>query len=225
MSMMNSGRLRRARIACSTSVRVRMGSAAPVAVMTMSDSRRARRPDRSQGWRCRPSASASARGVRHRPARDEHPPDPLRAHVQRRELAHLARADDEHVAPLQIAEDLARQRDRRVADRDGARGERRLRAHALADGERRVEQPVEQRAGRAALGGQAVARPSPVRGSAARRPRANRGRPRRGTGGGPRRGRPCRRRAARAPRCGTPWKSETNASSSRLVSSASSQAT
>ena len=45
--------------------------------------------------------------------------------------------------PVEVAEDLLRQRDRRVADRHGAFAEAGFAAHALADGERGVEQAVE----------------------------------------------------------------------------------
>ena len=63
----------------------------------------------------------------------------------RGQLAHLAGADDDDVAALSRRRS-SRERDRRVADRHRARAEAGFRAHALADAERRVEQPVEHRA-------------------------------------------------------------------------------
>ena len=51
-------------------------------------------------------------------------------------------------AARQVAEDLSRERDRREADRDGPSTERGLGPDPLADAERRVEQPVQERAGR-----------------------------------------------------------------------------
>ncbi len=68
--------------------------------------------------------------------------------MQRRQFAHLAGADHGHGPAAQIAEDLFRQRRCGVADRDGAGTEAGFRAHALADGERRVKQAVQQRADR-----------------------------------------------------------------------------
>ena len=52
------------------------------------------------------------RRVRHRPADDRDVLHALRLHVQRGQLAHLAGADDEDAAALQVAEDLPRERDR-----------------------------------------------------------------------------------------------------------------
>jgi hypothetical protein len=51
------------------------------------------------------------------------------------------------ISPFQVAENLLRQRHGGKADRDRTRSEAGLRPHALAGGERRVEQPVQQRAG------------------------------------------------------------------------------
>ena len=96
------------------------------------------------------------RRVRHRPADDRHLLDALRFHVQRRQLAHFAGADDEDRPALEVAEDLARERDCREADRDGARGQSGFRADALARGERRMEQAVEDRADRLRAGGERV---------------------------------------------------------------------
>ena len=80
----------------------------------------------------------------------------LRLHVLRRELAHLAGAEDDDVAAVEVAEDLSREGDGRVADRDRARAEVGFRPHALADGEARVEEAIEQRAGGVGLPGGAV---------------------------------------------------------------------
>ncbi len=96
------------------------------------------------------------RGVRHRPADDRHVMHALRFHVHGGELAHFAGADHHHAAALQVAEDLFRERDRREADRHGARSEPGLGPHPLADAERRVEQPVQDRADRAGVRGGGV---------------------------------------------------------------------
>ena len=189
MSMMNSGRLRRGRMTASMCALVRIGAAAPVAVMTMSlraehrvelvPRRGARAADRFR----RP------RRVRHRPADDRHVLHALRLHVQRGQLAHLAGADDERrCGRLRSPKILRASDDGGEADRHRARAEAGFRAHALADGERRVEQPVEHRADGLRVGGAPCARPSPGRESAARRRPASRGRRRRGTDGAPRRG-------------------------------------
>ena len=103
-----------------------------------------------------PIASAVRAAWRHRPADDRHVPDALRLHVLRGELAHLAGAEDDDRAAVEVAEDLLGERDRGVADRDGAGAERGFRPHALADGEGRVEQAVEQRSGGFGLPGGAV---------------------------------------------------------------------
>ena len=70
-----------------------------------------------------------------RAARDDDVADALRAQVLRGERADLSGADDQYVAPLQTAEDLSRERDRREADRHGAFAQCCLGAHALADAE------------------------------------------------------------------------------------------
>src|SRR5258708_6082146 len=61
-----------------------------------------------------------ARGVRHRAADDRDVPHVLRLQVDRGELAHLARAEDRDAAAVHVAENLLRERDGGVADRDGA---------------------------------------------------------------------------------------------------------
>ena len=72
------------------------------------------------------------------------------------QLRHLAGADHEHGAGLQAAEDLARERDRRVADRYGALAEPGVRAHPFADRERPGEELVQERAGAPRTRGQRV---------------------------------------------------------------------
>ena len=71
--------------------------------------------------------------------------DALRLHVERRQLAHFSGADHGDVQPLDVAEDLLGEGDRGEADRHGARGQAGLGADALADGERRVKEAVEDR--------------------------------------------------------------------------------
>ena len=72
--------------------------------------------------------------------------------MQRGELAHLAGADDDDVTSFQIAENLSRERDGRVAHGHGARAEARFRPHALADRKARMKQPVQHRTDRLRLG-------------------------------------------------------------------------
>ena len=91
--------------------------------------------------------SGRPRRVGDRAADDRHRFHALRFHVLRGELAHLAGAEDDHVSAGEVAEDLPREGDGGEADRDGARPEVRFGAHALADGETRVEEAVEQRSG------------------------------------------------------------------------------
>ena len=80
----------------------------------------------------------------------------LRLQVNPGELRHLAGAEDQDAAPLEVAEDLFRERDGRVADRDGAFTESRFGAHALADRERRVKQAVRQGRGELSVACDAV---------------------------------------------------------------------
>ena len=135
---------------------VRMVVPAPVAVITMSLAPSTASISSHGAALCAADRLGGARRVRHRPADDRHLLHALRLHVPGRQLAHFAGADDEDGPPLEVAEDLARERDRRKADRDGARGEPGLRADALAGGERRVKQPVEHGADRLRAGGEGV---------------------------------------------------------------------
>ena len=68
--------------------------------------------------------------------------------VARRELADPARSDEHDLAPLQIAEDLRRERGRGRRHRGRALADRGLGAHELAELERLAKHPVEQRPGR-----------------------------------------------------------------------------
>ena len=147
MSMMNSGRLRRVRMTASTRALVRIGAAAPVAVMTMSLAASAASMSSQRAAVAPPMASAVRAAcaiVRLTMVTWLHA---LRLHVLRRELAHLSGADHDHRAPVEIAEDLFRERNRGVADGDGAGAQSGFRPDALADGKGRVEQAVEQRTG------------------------------------------------------------------------------
>ena len=140
---------------CATTSLEMMGVLAPVAVMRMSASASAALSD-SHGMAVPPIDSASAAacaGVRLMMMSRSMPCD---LHVQGGELSHLAGAEHQHGSALQRAEDLLRERDRCVADRHRALGQRRLRAYALARRERRVKQLVEQRAGGAELRGDVV---------------------------------------------------------------------
>ncbi len=70
--------------------------------------------------------------------------DALRLHVQRGQLAHFSRADDQHGAAFEIAENLFRERHGGKAHRHGARAEAGFRPDALADRERGMKEPVEE---------------------------------------------------------------------------------
>ena len=77
---------------------------------------------------------------------DDHAADLLRVQVPRGELDHVAGADQERRVALEAAEDAARELDAGGCDRDRARADGGLAADLLGDGERRLEQPVQQRA-------------------------------------------------------------------------------
>ena len=79
-----------------------------------------------------------------RAARDRHLPDLLRLQVNGRELGHFAGPEDQDSKAGELAENLLRQRDGRVADRDGALAETGLGTDTLPDGERGVKEPVEE---------------------------------------------------------------------------------
>src|SRR4051812_45364782 len=91
-----------------------------------------------------------------RAARDHDLSDALRAQVLGGDRADLAGADDEHAAPVQTAEYLARQRHGGEADRDGAFPERGLRADPLADAERPAESVAQHRPGASFGGGRLI---------------------------------------------------------------------
>ena len=125
---------------------MRTGSVAPVAVTTMSAGRErwAKLGPRNRAAFELPRQSF---GGRERATRDGDLVDALRAQVDAGELGHLAGTEDEHVPPGEITEDLPRQFDCRVADRNGALAEAGFAAHSLADGEGRMEQAMRHRAG------------------------------------------------------------------------------
>ena len=83
------------------------------------------------------------------PVRDEHRRHAVRVEGARGLLGRVAGADDHDVPPLQPAERGAGGVDRHRRHRRVTLGDRRLRAHALAGRQRRAEQPVGQRPGRA----------------------------------------------------------------------------
>ena len=129
--------------------------------------RRSRAPARRRGRRCGWSTIML--------------PTPLRQQMPRRELAHLAGADQHRGLVLEAIEDRRRQLDRRRAHRHGAAGDAGLGAHALGDRERLVEPAVQHRAGRCRRWRRGRRTPSAGRGSAARRRPSSRGSRRRGT--------------------------------------------
>ena len=149
--MMNSGRPRRCRSAAWTRVRGqdrrrRAGRGDDHVGLGERGVELAPRHDRAA------DVGGQRLGVGGGAAADGDPLRLLRGEVPRRQLGHLAGADDEHRRVAQVADDLARQAERRVADRHRALGQLGLAPHALAGGERGVEQAVEERAGRVQIG-------------------------------------------------------------------------
>ena len=69
----------------------------------------------------------------------------------RRQLRHLAHAEDQDARLVERAEDVLRQFDRRIADGHGAPRDARLRAHALSRRNGAVKQRVQHRARRVAF--------------------------------------------------------------------------
>ena len=152
MSMMNSGRLRRGRI---TALDVRLREdrrAAPVAVMTMSLAPSTASIS-SHGAALAPPIASAVRAacaiVRLTIVTCCTPCDFMCSAVS---LPISPAPMTSDVAALEVAEDLARERDGGEADRHRARAEAGLGPHALADGERRVEQAVEDRPRRLRVG-------------------------------------------------------------------------
>ena len=220
MSMMNSGRLRRGRITASMCAFVRIGAAAPVAVMTMSLAPSAASSS-SHGAALAPPIASAVRAacaiVRLTIVTCWTPCDFMCSAVS----LPISPAPTTRTRPaLEVAEDLPRERDGREADRHGARAEAGFRAHALADGERRVEQPVEHRADRLRARWRAVCASftcpricgSPT--TSESRPAATRNRWRADVEVGD-----DRTRAARASLRSTPWNSPTNAARSARAAS------
>ena len=80
----------------------------------------------------------------------------LRLQVDAGQLRHLAGAEDEDVQRREVAEDLARQLDRRIADRDRPLAEAGFGADPLADGERGVEEAMGHGAGKVQVARQRV---------------------------------------------------------------------
>ena len=124
--MMKSGRLRRGRITasmCAFREDGRPGARRGDHDVARAEHRVHLLPRRRA---CAADRLRGARRVRHRPADDRHLLHALRLHVPGRQLAHFAGADDEDGPALEVAEDLARERDGRKADRDGARSRARF---------------------------------------------------------------------------------------------------
>ena len=148
--MRKSGRPRRVACAASTSSRWITTPGAPVPLITMSA--RASSVRRSSNGAARPpSAAASCSAFSNvRPPRTlARAPDVH--HLARRELAHLAGADEQHRAVAQLAEDLPRELDGDVRDGHGVAADRGLGARALRRGDRAVAQRVQHRAEAARL--------------------------------------------------------------------------
>src|SRR5581483_985178 len=84
-------------------------------------------------------------GGRTPPARDERNLCSARGEVRRGELPDPASAEQQHATPRELTEDLGRERRGGRRDRRRALADRRLAAHALADGERLAKDTVEHR--------------------------------------------------------------------------------
>ena len=136
--------------AASTSSRWITMPGAPVPLITMSACASSAR-SASKGAARPPRAAASCSAFSNvRPPRTV-ARAPVPHHLPRRELAHLARADEQHRAVAQLAEDLPRELDRDVRDRDRVAADRGLGARALGGGDRPVAQRVQHRAQAARL--------------------------------------------------------------------------
>ena len=80
---------------------------------------------------------------------DHHAADALGLQMARGELAHRPGADQHRGLVVELLEDRPREVDGRRRDRHGFAGNARLRAHALRDGERAVEDSMQHGSGRA----------------------------------------------------------------------------
>ena len=133
--MMNSGRFRRVRMTACTRSSLRTGSDGAGRrhddVGALEDAADLRPGDR----RSIDPAGERRRGAQ-RAARHGEFSHVLRTQMRRGGLRHLAGADDERGEAAQLAEDLARQRQRRVADRHGPFADSGLSADPLAGGGR-----------------------------------------------------------------------------------------
>ena len=98
-----------------------------------------------------PSAAASSLGLFERAAAEDGGPRAAADQRSRGQLAHLARAHQQDVLVLQLAEDLARQLDRHVRDGHRVVADAGLRARPLGRGQRPVAQRVQGAAQRARL--------------------------------------------------------------------------
>ena len=107
--------------------------------------------DRVEGRGAPADALGELLGALERAARDHHL-RPTRTQVAGRELAHFPGAEEQRPAVLDAAERLGCELDGGGHDRLRQLGQARLGAHALARAERILEEPVQQRPGRA--GGQ-----------------------------------------------------------------------
>ena len=147
---MNIGRCRRSSSARRTSARpiTRPGRAVEETTMSACGRCAAQRLEPDHRGR---QALGDPLGAARAAVRDDHAADLLRVQVARRELDHLAGADQERRVPLEAREHAPRELDAGGGDRDRARADRGFRAHALGDGEGGLEQAIEQRAGRARL--------------------------------------------------------------------------
>ena len=104
-----------------------------------------------EGDRLAAKARGELCGALHVPVRDIDEGDAVRDEMLRRELRHLACAENQRVASLEAAELLARELDGGVAHRHRVVLDARLRTHALARLDRAVHERVEHGARRARL--------------------------------------------------------------------------
>ena len=154
-SMQNIGRPLRSRSASCTIASVSTKPVAAVEPITMSASGRYF-GEVLERHRRAAEVARQLDGAVERAVGDHHVADAVAEQMARRQLAHLAGADQHRGLVLETVEDRARQLDRRRADRHRAAGDAGLGAHPLGDRERLVEPAVQHRAGGADAGGAGV---------------------------------------------------------------------
>ena len=155
MSRISARRLRRARWTRAYWSKVTIGSSAAVVLMTRSASISAG-SSRSNGTGLAAPPRGGGLGALEAAVGHQDPAGAERLEVLERQLAHLAGADDQHGLVGEGVEDLPGHVDGDAGDRQLALVHAGLLADLLADPERLLEDPVEDRADRLARDGRAV---------------------------------------------------------------------